>query len=69
MAVAANCTTAHMHKTLQGCSEQTALEGQDLPRTYLARHELESIITTTISIVIIITHAVSEGLRAELTAL
>ena len=32
-----------MHnKTLQGCSEQTALEGQDLPHTYLALHELES---------------------------
>ena len=29
----------------QGCSEQIALEGQDLPRTYLAQHEgqLESI--------------------------
>ena len=24
-------------------SEQIALEGQDLPRTYLAQHELESV--------------------------
>ena len=30
--------------TLQGCSEQIALEGQDLPRTYLAHHELESVL-------------------------
>ena len=29
---------------LQGCSEQIVLEGQDWPRTYLARHELEYII-------------------------
>ena len=26
----------------QGCSEQIALEGQDLSRTYLAHHELET---------------------------
>ena len=29
---------------------QIALEGQDLPRTYLARHELESVITIIIII-------------------
>ena len=28
---------------IQGCSEQIALEGQDLPRTYLLQHELESV--------------------------
>ena len=38
---------------LQRCSEQIALEGQDLPRTYLAHHELESVITS----IIINTHA------------
>ena len=32
----------------QGCSEQIALEGQDLPRTYLAQHELESNIVAII---------------------
>ena len=37
-------STASHNKSLQRCSEQIALEGQDLPRTYLARHELESVI-------------------------
>ena len=32
----------------QGCSEKTALEGQDLPRVYLAHHELESVIVIII---------------------
>ena len=44
-----------MHnKTLQGCSQQIALEGQDLPRTYLAHHELESVTIIIIIIIIII---------------
>ena len=34
---------AWRQQSLQGCSEQIALEGQDLPRTYLAQHELESV--------------------------
>ena len=29
---------------LHGCSDQTAVEGQDLPRMYLAHHELESVV-------------------------
>lgn len=27
----------------QGCSEETAVEGQDLPCSYLAHHELENV--------------------------
>ena len=36
----------------QECSEQIALEGHDLPCTYLAHHELKSVITLTVVIVI-----------------
>ena len=32
------------NQTWQGCSEQIGLEAQDFPRTYLARHELDSAI-------------------------
>ena len=35
---------------IQGCSEQTALARQDLSRTYLAHHELESVIIIIIII-------------------
>ena len=42
--------TELMQHTLQGCSEQIALEGQDLPRTYLAHHDLESVIIVIIII-------------------
>ena len=45
---------ASHNKTLPGCSEQIAMEGQDLPRTYLARHELESVICIIIIFIIII---------------
>ncbi len=38
--------------TLQGCAKQTALERQDLSRTYLAHYELESVV---VMIIIIIT--------------
>ena len=41
-------STASHNKTLQGCSEQIALEGQDLPRMYLAHHESESVIVSII---------------------
>ena len=38
-----------LHKyCLQGCSEQIALEGQDLPCRYLAHYELESVTTIVI---------------------
>ena len=36
--------TELMQQMLQGCSEQIALEGQDLPRTYLAHPELEALL-------------------------
>ena len=29
--------------SIQGCSKRIPLQGQDLPRTYLAHHELESV--------------------------
>ena len=35
---------------VQGCSEQIALEGLDLPRTYLAQHELESLLLLSLSL-------------------
>lgn len=42
---------------LQGCSEQIVLEGQDLPRTNLACHELENVII--IIIITVIIHAIA----------
>ncbi len=39
---------------LQRCARQTALAGQDLSRTYLAHHELESIIIIIVVVVIFI---------------
>jgi len=39
---------------LQMCARQTALERQDLSRTYLDHHELESIIIIIIIITIVI---------------
>lgn len=39
---------------LHGCSEQTVLERQDLPCTYLAHHKLQAIINLIIVITIII---------------
>ena len=47
--VIVNCVA---QQTLQGCSEQIALEGQDLPRTYLARHELVSVIIMMIVVIL-----------------
>ena len=38
--------------TSQGCLEQVALEGQDLPHMYLARHELESVSIIIVIVVI-----------------
>ena len=43
--------------TVHNRSEQIALEGQDLPRTYLARHVLESVII----IIVIYTTGQSDG--------
>ena len=31
-----------------------ALEGQDLPRTYLAHHELESVIIIVVDVIIVV---------------
>ena len=40
-----NVMHACMH-ACTGCSRETALQGQDLPRMYLAHHELQSVLTT-----------------------
>ena len=47
-----------MHKAIEA-SEQIGLEEQDLPRTYLARHELESV---TVIIIIVKASVVSASL-------
>ena len=43
--VIVNCVTYYDKYDLQECSEQIAWEGQDLPCTYLARHELKRVLT------------------------
>lgn len=48
---------ASHNKTLPGCSEQIAMEGQDLPRAYPAQHELESVIITGIVIMQLCGHS------------
>ena len=48
-------------RVLQGCSEWIALEGQNLPRRYLAQHELESVVTV---VVIIIYYYCTQGTTA-----
>ena len=44
---------------LRCITKQIALEGQDLPRTYLAHHELESVI-----IIVIISYALTLQMKA-----
>ena len=47
-----NCKAERwLYSCQQGCSEQITLEGQDLPRTYLAHHELESVIIMILIII------------------
>ncbi len=41
---------------------QAALEGQDLSRTYLAHHELESVLIITIIIIVIVIIIIIYGL-------
>ena len=40
------CIKPLYQQTLQGCSQQAALAGQDLSCTYLDHHELESVLVT-----------------------
>ncbi len=39
--------------SLEGCARQTALERQDLSRTYLAHHELESVVMLIVNILLL----------------
>jgi len=56
---------------LIGCSEWTALEGQDLPCMYLAHHELESVniivVVTNIMMIILIIMITAAGIYGVYT--
>ena len=47
-----DCQTCQIGRPYR-CARQTALEGQDLSRTYLAHHEQESVVITIITNIII----------------
>ena len=61
----AQCQIRH----LQRCARQTALERQDLSCTYLAHHELESVITTIIRKIVGLTGMHKTGCSVEKTLL